>query len=85
MIPKNAVNFFFKHDNKNSKHQSSCNIQCLDAMVYNAFDNKTVKLYSKHVQFIPHPRSLDESNAPCASELTRLGCSNVNIAPASTI
>ena len=85
MGPKNAVNFFFKRDDKNGKHLGSCNIQCLNAMVYKTFAKKTVKLLGKHVEFTPHPRSLDGANAPDAIELTRLGFSDVNIALANTI
>lgn len=85
MGPRNAVNFFFKRDEKNGKHLGSCNIQCLNAMVYKKFGKKTVKLLGKYVEFTPHPRSLDGANAPSASELTRLGFSDVNTALASTI
>ena len=46
---------------------------------------KTVKILGKYVEFTPHPRSLDGANAPSASELARLGFSDVNTALASTI
>jgi hypothetical protein len=85
MGQKNAVNFFFKKDGKNGKHLGSCNIQCLNAMVYKKFAKKTVKLLGKHVEFTPHPRSLDGANAPNTAELTRLGFSDVNTALANTI
>jgi hypothetical protein len=85
MGPKNAVNFFFKKDEKNGKHLGSCNIQCLNAMVYKTFSKKTIKLLGKHVEFTPHPRSLDGANAPNAAELHRLGFSDVNTALANTI
>ena len=85
MGPKNAVNFFFKRDDKNGKHLGSCNIQCLNAMVYKKFGKKTVKLLGKYVEFTPHPRSLDGANAPSAIELTRLGFSDVNTTLANTI
>ena len=85
MGPKNAVNFFFKRDEKNGKHLGSCNIQCLNAMVYKKFGKKTVKILGKYVEFTPHSRSLDGANAPSASELARLGFSDVNTALASTI
>jgi hypothetical protein len=85
MGPKNAVNFFFKKDEKNGKHFGSCNIQCLNAMVYKTFTKKTVKFLGKHVEFTPHPKSLDGANAPTAAELTRLGFSDVNTALANTI
>ena len=85
MGAKNAVNFFFKRDEKNGKHLGSCNIQCLNAMVYKKFGKKTVKLLGKYVEFTPHPRSLDGANAPSEGELARLGFSDVNNALASTI
>ena len=40
MGPRNTVNFFFKRDEKNGKHLGSCNIQCLNAMVYKKFGKK---------------------------------------------
>jgi hypothetical protein len=85
MGTRNAVNFFFKRDPKNGKHLGSCNIQCLNVMVYKKFGKKTVKLLGKYVEFTPHPRSLDGANAPSELELTRLGFSDVNNALASTI
>ena len=85
MGSKNAVTFFFKRDEKNGKHLGSCNIQCLNTMVYKKFGKKTAKLLGKHVEFTPHPRSIDGANAPSALELTRLGFSDVNTALASTI
>jgi len=54
-------------------------------MVYKTFYKKTVKLLGKHVEFTPHPRSLDGANAPNAIELNRLGFSDVNTALANTI
>jgi hypothetical protein len=42
MRPKNAVNFFFKRDDKNGKHLGSCDIQCLNTMVYKKFGKKMV-------------------------------------------
>ena len=49
------------------------------------FVKKSAKLLGKHVEFTPHPRSLDGANAPSAVELTRLGFSDVNTALANTI
>ena len=85
MGAKNAVSFFFKKDEKNGKHLGSCNIQCLNAMVYKTFTKKSVKLLGKYVEFTPHPRSLDGANAPNESELIRLGFSDVYTALANTI
>lgn len=45
---------------------------------------KSAKLLCKHVEFTVHPRILD-TNVPNASELTRLGFSDVNTALANTI
>ena len=85
MGSKNAVSFFFKKDEKNGKHLGSCNIQCLNAMVYKIFTKKTVKLFGKYVEFTPHSRSLDGVNAPNASEFIRLGFSDMNTALANII
>ena len=40
MGAKNAVNFFFKRDEKNGKHLGSYNIQYLNAMVYKIFGKR---------------------------------------------
>ena len=82
--PKNAVNFFFKRDAKNDKHLGSYNIQRLNATIHKKFVKKSAKLLCKHVKFPVHPRILD-TNAPNASELTRLGSSDVNTVLANTI
>ena len=85
MGAKNAVNLFFKRDEKNGKHLGSCKIQCLNVMVYKKFGKKTVKVLGKYVEFTLHPRSLDGANAPSELDLARLGFSDVNNALASTI
>ena len=85
MGAKNAVNFFFKRDEKNGKHLGSCNIQCLNGMDYKKFGKKMVKFFGKYVEYTPYTRSLDGANALSVLELTRLGFSDVNNALASTI
>ena len=85
MGAKNAVNFFFKRDEKKCKHLGSCNIRCLNAMVNKKIWKKTVQLLGKYVELTPHPRSLNGANAPSELELTRLGFSDVNNILASTI
>ena len=83
--PKNAVNYFFKRDAKNGKHLGFYNIQYLNAIVYKKIIKKYAKLLNNHVEFTAHPRSLDGANALNASELTRLGFTDVNTALANTI
>ena len=39
----------------------------------------------KYIEFSPHPKSLDGIDAPSATELTRLGFSDVNTALANTV
>lgn len=51
---KYAVNFFFKKNEKNGKHLGSCNIQCLNAMIYKTFTKKSIKLLGKYVEFTPY-------------------------------
>jgi hypothetical protein len=53
--------------------------------VYKQYVKKSAKILGKHVEFTPHPRSLDGANAPSAMELTRQGFSDVNIALTNTI
>ena len=57
----------------------------MNAAVYKKFVKKNAKLLGKYIEFIPHPKSLDEINAPSQEELTRLGFSDVNTAIANTM
>ena len=80
---KNIVNIFFRLEGR--KHVGSCNVQCLNAAVYKKFSKKNGKILDKYVEFSPHPKSLDGTNAPTNEELIRLGFQDVNTALANTV
>ena len=63
----------------------SCNVQCLNAVVYKKFSKKNGKILGKYVEFSLHPQSLDGTNAPSNEELVRLGFQDVNTTLANTI
>ena len=63
----------------------SCNVQCLNAAVYKKYVKQNHLILGKYIEFSPHPKSLDDIDAPSAIELTRLGFSDVNTALANTI
>ena len=63
----------------------SCNVQCLNVAVYKKFYKKNEKILGKYVEFSPHPKSLDGTNAPTNEELIRLSFQDVNTALANTV
>ena len=83
MNEKNVVNIFFRLEG--GKHVGSCNVQCLNAAVYKRFSKRNGKILGKYVEFSPHPKSLDGTNAPTNEELIRLGFQDVNTALANTV
>ena len=83
MGKKNVISIIFRLEGRN--HVRSCNAQCLNAAVYKKFSKKNGKILSKYVEFSPHPKSLDGTNAPSNEELVRLGFQDVNTALANTV
>ena len=83
MGEKNVVSVFFRLEG--GKHVGSCNVQCLNAAVYKKFSKKNEKILSKYVEFSPHPKSLDGTNAPTIEKLVRLGFQDVNTTLANTV
>ena len=83
MGEKNVISIFFRLEG--GKHVGSCNVQCLNAAVYKKFSKKNGKILGKYVEFSPHPKSLDGTNASSNEELVRLGFQDVNIALANTV
>ena len=79
----NVVRVFFRLEK--GKHVGSCNVQCLNAAVYKKYVKQNHLILGKYIEFSPHPKSLDDIDAPSAIELTRLGFSDVNTALANTI
>lgn len=61
MEEDNIISFYFKQ--KNVKHFKSCNIKCLNALVYKIIIGKSVKILNKHVIFVNHLKNMDGSNA----------------------
>ena len=80
---ENVAGIFFRLEK--GKHVGSCNVQCLNAAVYKKYVKQDHPILGKYVEFSPHPKSLDGSDAPSASELARLGFTDVNTALANTI
>lgn len=60
MIPKNAIKLMHKRDDRNGEHLGSCNIQCLNVMVYKSLANKIIKIIVKFVEFAPDLRTMVE-------------------------
>ena len=83
MGEKNMISIFFRLEG--GKHVGSCNVQCLNAAVYKKFSKKNGKILSKYVEFSPHPKILDGTNATTNEELVRLGFQDVNTALANTV
>ena len=83
MGEKNVVSIFFRLEG--GKHVGSCNVQCLNAAVYKKFSKKNGKILGKYVEFSPHPKILNGTNAPTNEELVRLGFQDVNTALANTV
>ena len=83
MGEKNVVSIIFRVEGR--KHVGSCNVQCLNAAVYKKFSKTNGKILGKYVEFSPHLKSLDGTNAPTNEELVRLGFQDVNTALANTV
>ena len=83
MGERNVVGVFFRLEN--NKHVGSCTIQCLNAAVYKKYVKQNAKILGKYIEFCPHPKSLDGTNAPTTEELARLGFSDLNTALANTV
>lgn len=71
----NVLSIYFKEEN--DKFLGSCDAQCLKSLVYKKFFGKNAKVLNKYVEFVAHPKSMDETNAPSMEELNRLGINNV--------
>ena len=80
---ENVIDIFFRLEK--GKHIGTCNVQCLNADVYKKYVKQNQLIFGKYVEFAPHPKSLDGIHAPTATELARLGFSDVNTALANTI
>ena len=55
----NVTSFYFL-GHVGDLHKSTDNVQCLNATHYRQWVDKTVEIFSKHVNFTPHPKNLQE-------------------------
>lgn len=81
---KNLTHIFFPRA-KGSIHCGIANLECLNPSVYKQHLRKSMRMHTKHISFIPHPRSLDGSSKPDEDTLRKLGFLDVNNAIASTL
>ena len=72
MGDKNVASSFFPKQRKNL-HSRSVNIECLNAIVYHQFVNKTFKIHNSHVAFTPHPKSLEGAFPPTEDQQKQFG------------
>jgi len=79
----NVVGTFF-HLEK-GKHVGTCNVQCLNVVVYKKHVKQSAKILNKWIEFVSHPKNLDGINAPSNEELVRLEFIDVNTTLANTI
>ena len=84
MGEKNVTNIYYLSQRSNL-HGGIANIECLNAIVYRQYSNKSLPMFGRYVDFKPHRKSLKGIEAPSNSELERLGFSNINVAMANTI
>jgi hypothetical protein len=67
------------------QHDSICNLEVINPIVYKQYVRKTPKLLHMYTKFTPHPRSLDGTNAPTTELLCEFGFSEVNTAIANAL
>ena len=56
MGERNVVSTFFRLEG--GKHTGTCNVQCLNAIVYKKFSQKNGKILDKYVKFSPQQKKL---------------------------
>ena len=84
MGAKNVASNFFPKQRENL-HNGSVNIECLNAIVYHQFVNKTHKIYNSHFTFTPHPKSLEGTLPPTEEQQKLFGFCNINSALVNTL
>ena len=40
------------------RHKGTANVQCLNAIIYRQWIDKTLEIFCKHLNFAPHPKNL---------------------------
>ena len=81
---KNVASSFFPKQ-RESLHNGSVNIECLNAIVYHQCVNKTHKIHNSHVAFTPHPKSLEGSFPPTEEQQKQFGFCDINSALVNTL
>ena len=84
MGPKNISSSFFPKQ-RDTLHNGSVNIECLNPTVYRQFVNKTHKIHNSHVTFTPHPKSLEGTLPPSDEQQKLFGFCDINTALANTL
>ena len=84
MGPKNITSSCFPKY-RDTQHNGSVNIECLNPTVYRQFVNKTHKIHNSHVAFILHPKSLKGTMSPSEEQQKLFGFCDINIALVDTL
>jgi hypothetical protein len=80
----NVASFYFPGQVGNL-HKGIANVQCLNAIVYRQWVGKTVEIFGKHVNFAPHPKSLQGAIPPTKEEQEKFGFCDISTAIADTL
>ena len=80
----NVASFYFPGQ-VGDLHKGTANVQCLNAIVYRQWVGKTVEIFGKHVNFAPHPKSLQGGIPPTKEEQEKLGFCDISTAIADTL
>ncbi len=84
MGPKNITSSCFPKY-RDTQHNGSVNIECLNPTVYRQFVNKTHKIHNSYVAFTPHPKSLEGSMPPSEVQQKLFGFCDINTALVNTL
>ena len=80
----NVASFYFPGQ-VGDLHKGTANVQCLNAIVYRQWVGKTVEIFGKHVNFAPHPKSLQGAIPPTKEEQEKLGFCDISTTIADTL
>jgi len=80
----NVASFYFPGQ-VGDLHKGTANVQCLNAIVYRQWAGKTVEICGKHVNFAPHPKSLQGAIPPTKEEQEKFGFCDISTAIADTL
>ena len=80
----NVASFYFPGQ-VGDLHKGVANVQCLNAIVYRQWVGKTIEIFGKHVNFAPHPKSLQGAIPPTKEEQEKFGFCDIATAIADTL